>query len=131
MLKGLFVPRDGFWDEQVSSIRSEFDTRLPFVSQCMDLISSVATGAFQPASNYPVFSFDYKGATYNIFDFSVVAQYRGLIHALVLFFSYYLFVRRLLHRLPAIIGSIPDTPTGGAVPPGVTVWEQSSFDKIE
>lgn len=114
-LKSLFIPHDGFFQNEFNELRQIFYDRIPLLGQCLDFFQAVIAGATQPSTNYPVFSFDYKGATYNIFDFSVFAQYRGFVHMVVLLFAYYFFIRRMLHRLPSIIGNLPyDGPMAGS-----------------
>ena len=84
---------------------------MPFIGQFFDFIEqilSLFTGSAEP----PEFSFTFKGVRYNIFDFSVFAVFRTLIHFIVLFFAYYLFIKRTIRRLPTILGGLPaDSPS--------------------
>jgi hypothetical protein len=60
----------------------------------------------EPQDYSPVFSgqFEIYGVSVNLLDFSWFEQYRLRVHAFVLAFAYLTFTRRLIKRLPSIVG---------------------------
>lgn len=106
LLKFLFVPKENFLDDKVKSLHDALMKKLPFVEQIKTIFSSFTDAISGADSSIPHFSFSYKGKTMNIFDFSMFGKYRKMVHGIILFCSYFLFIRKTFKRLPDIIGGI-------------------------
>lgn len=105
-LKTLFIPSNTFFDNKITPIMDMFYSKLPFLEQMKNIFSSFISAIGSSSSDVPEFTFTYKGATYNIFDFSIYQPYRSTVHAIILFISYFYFIRKTLRRLPSTIGGI-------------------------
>lgn len=103
-LKALFIPRDNYFNDKISNLYTKLTDKLPFIEDIKILFESLFQTIFNADDNVPIFNFTYKGVSMNIFDFSLYQKYRGLIHGVMIFVSYFFFVRRLFKRLPGLIG---------------------------
>jgi hypothetical protein len=106
VLQTLFIPREGFLDNQLTALQDKFDERLPIVGQFQTLFSSFIEQLSSASTEPPKFEFEIFGSTVNMFPTEHVEPFMPIVHALIIVTSYYLFIRRTIRRLPKAIGGI-------------------------
>lgn len=100
----LFVPEENYFSDKSDELYNLMVEKLPFIDdikKCYDGYMNVITGS---GTDAPVFTFTYKGMTMNIFDFSIYEPYRYLVNSIMIFTSYFFFIRKLLKGIPGLIG---------------------------
>lgn len=100
LLKFLFVPDNNPFE----NLSSKFNEKFAFVNQAKDLFNSLI-GFNNYGNSAPTFNMTWKGVTFAFIDFSMFLQYRLWLHGVILAIAWFIFIRRTVNRLPAIIGA--------------------------
>lgn len=95
----LFVPTE----DHFGQIKDKISSKFPIIEQVTELSSKLLGFSY---GSEPVFNVSYNGVTYNILDLSAFASYRVIINGIILALCYFGFIRRLLRRIPKLIGGI-------------------------
>lgn len=77
-----------------------FYTLKDFLSNFWDAISNSSNTQPEFKITLPAFC---GGGTYNVFDFSFYNNYREYIHGLIAGISYFIYIKRIMIRIPTII----------------------------
>lgn len=107
-LEELFIPSD---NNNFTKIQTRLETKFGFISQIIKFLQDfnkiVWTDEppdtkidFAAAHNFdPSYDFEVSFINWELYN-----KYKPMIDALIIFFSYFFFIRRLMERLPGIIG---------------------------
>lgn len=95
-----FIPTFSI-QEQVETWKLTIENKFEFYKQISTMLNRIFT--FSETAEAPKFNITYKGVTVGIVDFSAYAQARKLVQAMILFFAWFSFLRRLYHSIPNII----------------------------
>lgn len=107
-LEYLFIPSD---NNNFTKIKTRIETKFGFISQIIKFLQDFNKIIWtdQP----PDTKIDFSSAHHfdpnydfevNFINLELYNRYKPMVDALIIFFSYFFFIRRLLERLPGIIG---------------------------
>lgn len=97
LLKLLFVPSSDYFN----SFKTQFEEKFPIVGQVGDLL--VSFKEYVTGENPPSFHITWDGVEYNIVDFSVFAQVRTFVFAIIIAIAYWRFGQWLLSYVPDLL----------------------------
>lgn len=83
-------------------VKSEFDNKFSFMSQVFSLVDSLFSD-FNSNDKPPVFSINWNGSEYTIFNFSVINDYRAIWQGVIIAIAWVNFVFWLLKFAPRLI----------------------------
>lgn len=108
LFKNLFVPSDTFFSKKWEGFYSKFSQKFPFIADIKPLVDSFVSMATNSNTRRPDFSITLPefagGQTVTIVDLRWFDEYRSMIHAGILFFTYSIFIFRLPRRISSAIG---------------------------
>lgn len=93
----LFVPSDNLFNDFETLIKEKFGIFFQLKQLTLDLTT------LDSSEVAPSFKITYAGHTLNIIDFSMFAQYRSLIHNIIILISGFFFVKWLIVSAPSIV----------------------------
>lgn len=99
LLTFLFVPKVDHFGELNDKIMAKF----PIVEQVKEL-SKILTG-FSYGDN-PVFTITYNGQELPIIDLTPFSKYKPIVDGIIVAVCYFLFIMRLIKRIPSLIRGI-------------------------
>lgn len=105
--KALWIPSDGFFDTLYGGILDDIHVKFPIIEQInliwLNMMSSfTVSGGDSP----PEFNITAYGSTVSIIDFSMYDDYRIYIHGIIIAIAYYFFIKKVIVRIPKLIGGI-------------------------
>jgi hypothetical protein len=107
MLQYLFVPSEDFFDDVIGGLQEEFYEKLPIIEQIQTLFANFIDQLSGASAEPPVFEFELWGSRMAVFDSAFFAQFRPIIHGIIIITSYYFFIKRLIRRhIPKALGGI-------------------------
>jgi len=107
-VKGVFswawIPSDTFFMDLYGGLYNDLTAKFPILDQMKNMITDFYELISNASAVPPSFDIVYKGSTVSIIDLSMYDQYRSFIHGIILAIAYFLFGRKILKRLPGLIG---------------------------
>lgn len=103
----LFVPTFKFSDK-LNEWKNALNSKFPFLDNIKEMLTRITK--FKETENTPKFEIEIYGTKVGIIDFSAYALVRKFIQGIILFVSWYTFLRRMYHSIPNFIMG-----AGGAV----------------
>lgn len=107
----LFVPTFSFSDK-VSEWKTTINNKIAVLSEIKLLFDNLFK--FSETTSAPKFNFTYKGTTVGLIDFSPYAKYRTFVQAIISFFMWFVFLRKLYRSIPGFIMGATGTETQAA-----------------
>jgi len=101
----LFVPTFSF-NDKVSEWKDELNDKFPFIDSLKEMVGRITN--FKETETAPKFEIEIYGTRVGIIDFSAYALVRKFIQGIILFVSWYTFLRRMYHSIPGFIMSAGD-----------------------
>lgn len=107
-LEDLFIPSD---NNNFTKIETRIETKFGFISQIIKFLQDFNKIIW--TDEPPDTKIDFSSAHHfdpnydfevNFINLELYNRYKPMVDALIIFFSYFFFIRRLLERLPGIIG---------------------------
>ena len=95
----LFVPEG----DMLTKMRDNINAKFPIIDQVKELSNRLMNFNY---GDSPAFTITYNGVEYPIVDLSSFVEYRQIINVIIVAICYFLFVMRLVKRIPRIIGVI-------------------------
>lgn len=93
----LFVPSDNIFNDFETLIKEKFG----IFFQLKEIIFDLTT--LDSSESAPEFKLNYAGHSLNIIDFSMFAQYRTLIHNIIILITSFFFIEWLIVSAPSIV----------------------------
>lgn len=94
----LFKPTYSPYEE----VKSQFDTKFSFMGQVFSLVDTLFSD-FNSNDKPPVFSINWNGSEYTIFNFSIINEYRAIWQGVIIAIAWVNFVFWLLKFAPRLI----------------------------
>lgn len=105
-LVGLFVPKDGFWDEKLNTLKATLTSKFG-LDGMEDILTSLQN---MQAGKVPNFTMTLYGQTFTFIDMSFIQNNITLIHSVAYFVFGFLLIRYNLNNVYKMIrgGSLYD-----------------------
>lgn len=101
----LFVPTFSF-DDKLSEWSDELNEKFPFIDSLTEMVSRITD--FKETETEPKFEIEIYGTKVGIIDFSAYSLVRKFVQGIILFVSWYTFLRRMYHSIPGFIMNAGD-----------------------
>ncbi len=108
IFKVMFIPRSGFFQDDVEDIRLVLYSKIPLVED-LKIIFEYLSDSFTDTTpvSPPEFNINlpakFGGRSVSIIDFSFFVQYRDFILGIIRAMMWYFFLRRMLKKLPHLV----------------------------
>jgi hypothetical protein len=103
----LFVPSEGFISITFGDLNTQFNAKFPAIEQARDIFDEFERTLEEPAE---VPEFEIGGGMFGdepiTLSLGFLSPYLPLLHAIIIGFSYYKFIRKVIKRLPSLIGGV-------------------------
>jgi hypothetical protein len=106
VLTALFVPREDFLDNQLATLQSDFDERLPIVGQLQAFFDELIERLDSASTEPPSYEIDLLGNRVNVFNTKPFEPFMPAVHGMIIVVWYYGFGRRIIRRLSKALGGI-------------------------
>jgi hypothetical protein len=109
-LEKLIIPSAGFFENKFNDFDERFNAKIPIVGQGQDMLDNFID-IVETSGNEPP-EFRIQGELFgteinqNIIDFEPFEPYRKTLHNIIITFSYIMFFRSVLKRIPKLLGGI-------------------------
>lgn len=101
LFKFLFVPSENLFNDFKTLLEEKFGIFLQLKQLTLDLTT------LDSSESAPEFKISYAGHSLNIIDFSMFAQYRSLIHNIIILITSFFFIKWLIVSAPSIVMGQP------------------------
>ena len=106
----LIIPSEGFFENSFDNLQNQFEVKLPVINQSKGIYDDFIGMLGDTPEKAPELKLQGElfGAEINqsVIDFSWFEQYRGWFHGIIIAFAYIAFIRKLIKRIPKLIGGV-------------------------
>ena len=102
----LFVLREDYFADKFGKLKHDLQSKIPIVAQISTLSNSLIADFSGLSDEPPEFKMEVFGSAIDIIDFSHFEPVRLFIHTLIIFSAYFFFIRRLIRKIPKVLGGI-------------------------